>query len=178
MHVSELLSGLPMGNLYSKAGKSTLDPRPDVTGAYGSHESFHLLLLSRYSRGAALCVGGKVVRQDCAYRPEEGQRFTSLVTPSFLFLLPPNARLCRFPAREACLVGCDCRTDWAKVSTESEDSSDLPADATESALHNALTDMHRSGANVQTSSAGAGDDFDVDTSTMPGESSSIALSII
>lgn len=45
------------------------------------------------------------------------------------------------------------RTDWAKVSTDSDDSVDLPADATESALHNALTDMHRRGANVGSNSA-------------------------
>ena len=54
------------------------------------------------------------------------------------------------------------------MSTDSEDSVDLPADATESALHNALKDRHRSGANVQPSSAG--NDFEADTSTMQGES--------
>ena len=46
-----------------------------------------------------------------------------------------------------------CRTDWAKVSTDSDDSMDQPADATESALHNALTDMHRRGANVPSSNS-------------------------
>ena len=61
------------------------------------------------------------------------------------------------------------------MSTKNEDGSDPPADTTESALHNALTDMHRSGANVQTSSANTGDDSDADTSTMPGESRGIAL---
>ncbi len=48
---------------------------------------------------------------------------------------------------------CLYRTDWAKVSTDSDDSVDLPADATESALHNALTDMHRRGANVVSNTA-------------------------
>ena len=100
------------------------------------------------------------------------------VTPSFpLPFLPPQCRPRRFSTSGSCLVSCDCRTDWAKVPGDSEDSSDLPADATESALHNALTDMHRTGANVQTSSAGAGDDFDADTSAMQGASSRIALSI-
>ena len=99
------------------------------------------------------------------------------VNPSFPspFLLPPSAPLCHLSTSGSCLVDCDCRTDWAKVSSDSEDSSDLPADATESALHNALTDMHRSGANVQTSIAGANDDFDADTSAMQGDSSGIAL---
>lgn len=57
-----------------------------------------------------------------------------------------------------------CRTDWAKVSTDSDDSMDQPADATENALHNALTDMHRRGANVPSSStsdtSGAGPEED------------------
>ena len=48
------------------------------------------------------------------------------------------------------------RTDWAKVSTD-EDSVDLPSDTTESVLHNALTDMHRSGNNRQASSPSAQD---------------------
>lgn len=55
--------------------------------------------------------------------------------------------------------------------SDSKDSEDLPADATESALHNALKDMHRSGANVQPSSAS--NDSETDTSTMQGDSSSL-----
>ena len=51
---------------------------------------------------------------------------------------------------------CCHRTDWAKVSTD-EDSMDMPADTTESVLHDALTSMHRSGANSQPSS-GSGQD--------------------
>lgn len=43
-----------------------------------------------------------------------------------------------------------CRTDWAKVSTD-EDGTNLPADTTESALHDALTSMH-SGDSRQSSS--------------------------
>ena len=70
---------------------------------------------------------------------------------------------------------CDRRTDWAKVSSDDEDSVDLPADATESALHNALTDMHRSGVNVKPGTGYASDD--ADTSGMQGDSSSIALSM-
>lgn len=58
------------------------------------------------------------------------------------------------------------RTDWSKVPSDGEDSGDLPADATESALHNALKDMHRSGGNVQSSSASS--DFEADSSTMQG----------
>ena len=58
------------------------------------------------------------------------------------------------------------RTDWAKVSTDSDDSVDLPADATESALHNALTDMHRTGANTGSNSAS------VDNGSKPEDNSS------
>ena len=55
------------------------------------------------------------------------------------------------------------------MSADSEDSADDPADATESALHNALRDMHRSGANVQTGTARDGDDFDAETNGMQGK---------
>ena len=54
------------------------------------------------------------------------------------------------------------------MSTDSEDSVDLPGDATESALHNALTDMHRSGANVQSTTGSDGDGFDAEASAMQG----------
>ena len=55
------------------------------------------------------------------------------------------------------------------MSTDSEDSVDDPANATESALHNALRDMHRSRANVQTSTAEDGDGFDAETSGVQGK---------
>lgn len=61
------------------------------------------------------------------------------------------------------------RTDWAKVSTDSDDSVDLPADATESALHNALTDMHRRGANVGSNSASADNGSKPEDSASPGD---------
>lgn len=60
-------------------------------------------------------------------------------------------------SEDSSLGVCDCRTDRAKVPSDSEDSTDLPADATESALHNALTDMHRRGANVAETSASNAD---------------------
>ena len=52
------------------------------------------------------------------------------------------------------------------MSSDSDDSVDLPADATESALHNALTDMHRRGANPGSNSASA------DNGSKPEDSSS------
>lgn len=58
-----------------------------------------------------------------------------------------------------------------------KDSSDVPVDATESALHNALTNMHRSGADGQSSSAGATDDFDAGASALQGESLGTGLSM-
>ena len=64
------------------------------------------------------------------------------------------------------------RTDWAKVSTDSDDSVDLPADATESALHNALTDMHRRGANVGSSSASADNGSKPEDTSSQGDSKS------
>lgn len=54
------------------------------------------------------------------------------------------------------------------MSTDSDDSVDLPADATESVLHNALTDMHRSGANVASSSAPSGDGLDAESNATQG----------
>ncbi len=67
------------------------------------------------------------------------------------------------------------RTDWAKVSTDSDDSVDLPADATESALHNALTDLHKSGANVPRSSPPDNDESDAETDAIQGTKQSCSL---
>lgn len=69
------------------------------------------------------------------------------------------------------------RTDWSKVPQDSEDSSDAPVDATESALHNALTNMHRSGADGQSSSASAGEDSDAGANALQGESLEDVLSV-
>lgn len=68
------------------------------------------------------------------------------------------------------------RTDWAKVSTDSDDSVDLPADATESALHNALTDMHRRGDNVGSNSATANNGSKPEDSSSQGNVKSVSIS--
>ncbi|DBA86837.1 hypothetical protein WJX79_009019 [Trebouxia sp. C0005] len=69
------------------------------------------------------------------------------------------------------------RTDWAKVSTDSDDSVDLPADATESALHNALTDMHRRGDNVGSNSATANNGSKPEDSSSQGSPPSWASGV-
>ena len=69
------------------------------------------------------------------------------------------------------------RTDWAKVSTDSDDSADLPADATESALHNALTDMHRRGANTGSNIASADNGSKPEDSSTQGDVRSFSLQI-
>jgi len=69
------------------------------------------------------------------------------------------------------------RTDWAKVSTDSDDSVDLPADATENALHNALTDMHRRGANTGSSGASADNGSKPEDSTSQGDVNSFSLQV-